>query len=109
MRTLSAQSGPLSHEHKEFEFALGFDPDSPQTQRTASGADPTVQAFEQLEELCKELELELQGTQSPAYRVTLPMRDRTRVNIPMDAAFFTFIYPLTPWSSRRRASMRGSS
>ena len=55
-----------------------------------------------LEELCTELELELQGTQSPAYRVTLPMRDRARVHIPMNAAFFTFIYPLTPWSSRMR-------
>ena len=38
--------------------------------------------------------------QSPPDRVTLPLEDRKRVNIPANAAYFTFIYPLTPKVSK---------
>ena len=67
-----------------------------------------MRAYDLLESLCAELELEQQGMQSPPYRVTLPVADRRRVSVPEDAHFFTFIYPLTPWSMQRtRESQRG--
>ena len=44
-----------------------------------------MRAFEQLEALCARLGLELQGTQSPAYRVTAATR--RFANVPPDASF----------------------
>ena len=102
MRSLANNGSKFTHQSREFDFALGFDFDA--TPRTLTGSRDEVRTYELLESLCDELELEQQGMQSPPYAVVLPVAERRRVNVPEAAAYFTFVYPLTPWSKRTRES-----
>ena len=70
---------------------------------THSGGDDdaleVIRRRAQLANLAERLELQLEGKQSPSFLVTLPEKDKKRVNIPADAKYYTFMYPCTPKAS----------